>query len=519
MKTLYPEQTEARIIANTFLNKKISSVYVAPCGTGKTVTASAIITDREKLGKRVFILVPQIEIMNQWIEELIEWGLNPGYCNDEGFRGRDRSVYVCMYQSLVSKLSLIDESLYPDEIIIDETQHILCSSIKEICTFFGSATRLGLTATLYHNSGQTFRPWFTESFQTITKKQAIEKGYITEPIPIVPEDYLKDANIPDLGKDYDMDVQAELLWKTRIIGDMIETYERLFCGRPVIVPCATYQQAKQITKMFCKAGWNFKHIHSERMSKTERASILSGVDRQTINGICTVGIGVEGLSIKGLWGVMWACRTKSPIRWTQFNGRGERLYPGKEFCLDVDFVGNTLIHGHPADERKWTIDGEEIKPEEDKLSWIKCWSCGTYNNPDNDLCHWCGADISEDGIKALECTCHKCEYYKKEDNCLKDAFCPFWKSFPGCPTYVRKARSLPAMVDGKLIAITTDGQRQEIKSRADQKKGEIQNEIIEKEDRKNTAEKISSFEKRKILQDGLFGSNMKRSLFEEALRG
>lgn len=487
-KQLYPEQQTARYGINSMLNAGISPVYISPCGTGKTFTSCAIIKDRISLGKRIYVLVPQIEIHGQWIDELVEAGINPGWITDEGMKGKNRSVYVCMYQSLINLLPFIPESLYPDEIIIDETQHMLCKSIKDICTFFPDATRLGLTATLYHNSGETFRPWFTETIQTITKRQAIEKGYITEPLLIVPEDYLANADIPDLGKEYDMELQAAALGKTRIIGDMIEYYESLFFGRPVIVPCATYLQAEQITKMFNDAGWKFEHLHSESMPKHERKRILKAVANQTINGICTVGIGVEGLSIKGLWGVMWACRTKSPIKWTQFNGRGERLYPGKEYCYVVDFVGNSILHGNPADERRWDLDGKEIEPEEkERVPFQVCYSCGVYNAPENDHCHWCGVELSDEARKAN-----------------------------------KNPRKLPAMIDGRMVAIDTDGMRQEIHTRAEEAKKEIaeRDEIKrqEKESRMNGESlEMPSVEQRRSLIGKVFGDKLRRELFYESL--
>lgn len=482
MKTLYPEQTEARHIANGYLNRKVSSVFVSPCGTGKTVTATAIIKDRSELGKRVFILVPQIEIQRQWIDELSEWGMNPGYCNDEGFRGDDRSVYVCMYQSLINYIYDIPESLHPDEIIIDETQHMLCNSIKTICSFFDS-TRLGLTATLYHNSGETFIPWFTEFFQTITKKQAIDNNYITEPVLIVPDDYLKNADIPETDKEYDMEIQAELLGETKIIGDMIETYNRLFFGKPVIIPCATYQQSKEIQKMFNDSGWIFEHVHSNGMGKSERKRILGLISDQKINGLCTVGIGVEGLSIKGLWGVMWACRTKSPIKWTQFNGRGERLYQGKGKCIIVDFTGNSILHGHPSNERTWSLDGKEIKAKEDQVPFQRCPSCGVYNAPDNLNCHWCGWDLSDKSPLS------------------------------------GNGRKLPTMVDGKLVAITTDGQIEEIHERAEKIKADQAERIENEEKKKAEMEEIGEMEKRKIIRAELFSNSVRRSLFHDAVRG
>jgi len=516
-KKLYPEQQQAREIANKFLNKKINSAYIAPCGTGKTLTTTRIIEDRIKLNQTIFVLVPQIEIHGQWLEELSEHGLNPGYVNDEGIRGANRKVYVCMFQSLIGILNLIDKNIYPDVIVVDEMQHLLSPTIKSICDFFHNATILGLTATLYHISGETFRPYIQETFQTITKKMAIEKGYITESILIEPKNYLKDFEIPILDENYDMKKQARLLGKTTIYGDMVNDYERLFNGRPVIVPCATFEQANLIKEIFCKAGWNFEHVHSEGMPKHERKRILKGIDNQSINGLSTVGIGVEGLSIKGLWGVLWACRTESPIRWTQFIGRGERLYQGKKYCIIVDYTGNAIIHGHPSSERKWTLDGEEIKDQDtNETPFTVCPDCGVYNSIENTNCHWCNADLTEDGKK--EGTCRRCKNWKKGE-CILFCHCPLWLMLPGCPSYQKRGRSLPTVVDGELIAVTTDGQLHEIQSRTDKAKKEIQEEIKKEKEEKAKLETIDIFEKRKIIQKGLFANGIRRSLFEEALRG
>lgn len=521
MKTLWPEQIEGRYIANRMLNNKISSAYVSPCGTGKTVTASFIIKDRISLGNIVYVLVPQIEIFIQWIDELVEIGIDPGYINDEGIRGQDRQVYVCMYQSLINIMPMIPESLYPTEIIIDELQHTLSASIKTICNFFGSATRLGLTATLYHNSKETFKPYYTESFQTITKKIAIKKGYITKPLAIVPEEFLKDAVIPMEGDEYNMNVQAGLLGKTKIIGDVIKYYELIFCGNPVIVPCATFDHCEKVVKMFNDAGWNFMHLHSE-LPKHERKRILKAVANQEINGICTVGIGVEGLSIKGLWGVMWMCRTMSPIKWTQFNGRAERLYPNKKYAFIVDFVGNTIIHKLPEVEHKGTLDGSDADIEDLDTPYKKCPACGVYNAAENLVCHWCGYDLTfipEDG------TCGKCKHWKKSGIMavciagIAEITWNKWKYLSGCPSYERKGRSLPAMIDGELIAITTDGQVHSIRERAQRVKEEQRIRIQEKEEKQHALEEIPQAEKRKILKDGMFKDGMRRKLFKEALKG
>ena len=95
-------QVEACRQLNTLLNNSRHPVYLAPCGTGKTYTAAKLIEDRISLGRRVYVLVPQVEIFDEWMKVLSEANLNPGYINDEGIRGKGRGVYVCMTLSLIN---------------------------------------------------------------------------------------------------------------------------------------------------------------------------------------------------------------------------------------------------------------------------------------------------------------------------------------------------------------------------------------------------------------------------------
>ena len=123
MLTLRPYQTDARYQLNALLNASRNPVFVSPTGTGKTKTATAVIADRVSIGRRVFVLVPSVEIFTQWITDLSDAGLNPGYINDEGMKGQGRAVYVCMAQSLVNILDRVPEKLWPDEIFTDECHH------------------------------------------------------------------------------------------------------------------------------------------------------------------------------------------------------------------------------------------------------------------------------------------------------------------------------------------------------------------------------------------------------------
>jgi superfamily II DNA or RNA helicase len=473
-------QQRARRQINALLNQSRHPIYLAPCGTGKTYTAAQIIADRITLNRRVFILVPQVEIFDEWMRVLSEHGLNPGYINDEGIRGKDRGVYICMALSLLNILPMLPECLYPDEIITDEMQHSLAASWEEIYRFFPNAIRIGLTATLYHGSLRSFEHLYTDMVATISKSKAIKEGFITKPLLICPEEYA--ADVPKNGEDFDTELQAEILGEPKIVGDVLAFYSRTFEGRPVIVPCATYAHAKMMVEAFNDSGWQFEHLHSF-LGKHERKRVLRNIAQAKINGICTVGIGIEGMSIHGLYGVLWLRRTASPIIWTQFNGRAERIVDGKNYYICADFVGNSVIHGMPDRDLFWTLEQQNAElPEQresDAPTMVLCWHCGVMNSGLNIECHFCGAP--------LEC----------EDDEERD---------PG---------RIPAMVDGKLVIVESDGQAREIEQRSENIKLAQQEERIERQ--QEQLREIPASEKTEILHKNLFAEN-RRKLFAETLR-
>ena len=471
-------QVDAQRQINTLLNAKRHPVYLAPCGTGKTYTAAAIIKDRIYLNRRVFVLVPQVEIFDEWMRVLSEFGLNPGYINDEGIRGKDRGVYVCMALSLINIIGVLSESLYPDEIITDEMQHSLADSWEQIYGFFHNATRLGLTATLYHGSLRSFEHLYTDVVQTISKSHAIAGSWITKPLLMIPELYAPD--VPMNGADFDMEVQADLLGKPQIVGDVIDFYERTFEGRCVIVPCCTFEHAQQMKEAFNAKGWVFEHIHSA-LSKHERKRILRLIRAGQVNGICTVGIGIEGMSIPGLWGVLWLRRTLSPIIWTQFNGRAERIIEGKDHYICADFVGNSVLHGMPDRDLSWTLEQEDVQPNDedvDRSALQICPVCGVVNSSMNTICHFCGANI-DDAERAGQ-----------------------------------KPQRIPAYVDGNLVVLDSNGYSPEGEH------AQRTNDIKAAQAQARKAEpirEIGAHEKAQILHKNLFAGN-RRKLFAETLK-
>lgn len=475
MINLRPYQTEARYQVNTLLNAKRHPCLVMPTGAGKTKTSIKIIEDRIKLGRKVYILVPQEEIFTGWIKDLRLQCLNFGYINSEGIRGQNKDVYVCMPLSLVNILHLIPESIWPDEIITDENHHCAASSWEKIYNFFPDATRLGLTATPKRTDNKPLDHLYTDIVQTTTMKQLIKDGNLAKPLVIAPERY--HLEVPIKNGDYDPKKQAELLGDIEIIGNVIDNYSHVFGGLPVLVACSTFEHARKMTEEFQKAGWQWGHIHSNLL-KIDRKRMLKKISNGELNGLCTVGIGIEGMDIPGLYGLIWLRRTLSLTIYLQFNGRVLRPLPGKEHGIIIDPVGNTFIHGWPDADREWSLSGE-VKEVTEEVKMKKCPSCGVMNNPENEECHFCGEPMHQEIEK--------------------------------------KIRKLPAMVDGKLIIIHNDGEIEEIRKRYEGIKKIIAEKKEEKKKKSEQLEVIGDTKKVSIMKDNLFKN--RRKLFTETLSG
>lgn len=440
----------------------------------------------------MWILCPQSEIFDQWVLELTKAGLNPGTINSDGIKGRNRSVYVVMPLSAINLLSYIPEALYPDEIITDECHHSAASTWEEIYAYFPRALRFGLTATPRRTDGKGLDHLYTDIVSTISMAESIDSGYLARPLCIVPEQYHIDVGIK--SGDYDPQEQARLLGKVQIVGDVIANYAHVFNGLPVLVACSTFEHAAMMSEAFTTAGWKFEHIHSG-LPDHSRKRMLREIKTGKLHGLCTVGIGIEGMDIPGLYGLIWLRRTLSLTIYLQFIGRVLRPMDGKEYGIILDPVGNLFIHGFPEAERVWSLESScqnTGKANGETPTMRICPNCGVANSTENAECHFCGWSLYDSS---------------------------------GRPIGANK-RHLPTIVDGNLIAITSDGMAETVYSKRGTKEvKEVENVVLgsggQLLQNSNSVAKdeipLTTIDKRAILRRGLFDG--KRPLFEEAVRG
>jgi superfamily II DNA or RNA helicase len=340
---------------------------------------------------------------------------------------------------------------------------------------------VGLTATPRRTDGIGLDHLYTDIVQPITMREAIEAGYLARPLCIVPKEYHLKVAIHN--GDYDPAEQAALLGEPQIIGDVIGNYGDIFAGLPVLVACSTYDHAEMMTDAFNAAGWRFSHIHSG-LAKADRRRMLREIRTGKLNGLCTVGIGIEGMDIPGLYGLIWLRRTMSLTIYLQFIGRVLRPMKGKKYGIILDPVGNLFIHGFPDADRRWSLGGNADVGSEAALTDAPptmriCPACGVANAITNTVCHFCGL------------------------------------SFDSATMREARMRHLPAMVDGELVVVQSDGQAEALHERSESVRAAIQAET--KKEAHIVPIELTKNERAGILREGLFTN--RRPLFAEAVRG
>lgn len=108
-------------------------IMLAPCGSGKTITATSIMKDSVAKDKKVWFVVHRRELLLQAENTLKRYGIPKD------------NIKVYMIQTLANKLDKIDET--PDMIIYDECQHCTSNTYLKITNKYPNAYILGLSAT------------------------------------------------------------------------------------------------------------------------------------------------------------------------------------------------------------------------------------------------------------------------------------------------------------------------------------------------------------------------------------
>lgn len=299
-----------------------SVLLVLPTGCGKTLTAAAILRDRAKEG-RILWLAHRGELLDQAAEALgKKIGLS---CEiEKAERRADRRTLFGTSDVVVGSVQTLrgtrltswkDDSFAT--IVVDEAHHAPARTYRQILEQFPDAKVLGLTATPDRGDGIAMGHVFTDCAFTYETRTAITEGWLT---PIVQKQVrvaeIDLSQVKTVRGDLDETELAKIMELEGSLHGIASAIAQSREGRPTIVFCTSVEQSKELSRIMNDYG-----IRSTQVDGTTppliRAERLTQFQTREVDALVNVGVLTEGFDAPLTACVAMARPTKSRSLYAQ----------------------------------------------------------------------------------------------------------------------------------------------------------------------------------------------------------
>lgn len=368
-----------------------------PTGSGKTVTASALLNGALNKGKRAWFIAHRRELVFQASERLGAFGVPHGVIM-AGEQRISREVQVCSIQTLLSwqrrgKIGFSDLDL----VVIDEAHRSLADSYRKIIRESGAAV-IGLTATPMTGSGKGLGHVYDDLIMGPTYQELFESGILVRPQYFVPMQPNLEGVRTRHG-DYVESELAERMDTDTLVGDVVEQWGKYASDRKTVVFASGVKHSMHLAECFKDAGIRAEHIDGTT-PKEQRDGVLKDLSNGDLQVVCNCMVLTEGWDQPDVDAVVVARPTQSETLYIQMVGRGLRSSPGKEDCLVLDHAGVVMRHGRVEEFNSWELTDDEPYTARDSeggddrpiIQDVVCRECFHAYKPYHDSCPNCGAE-------------------------------------------------------------------------------------------------------------------------------
>ena len=386
-------------------------LVVAPTGSGKTIIFAYIAADAMQHGKRVLILTHRIEILQQTVSKLFDFGVQAGVIAS----GKPMTIdliQVAMVQTLAHR---VDQLIKPDLIIIDEGHHAVSPTWIKILRKFNNVFRIFFTASPERADGEGMISVADIMIEGPTPRWLVDQGYLTRPRIFLGPNITAKTKLHIKMGDYDKGEQFIQKKQKTYIGNVLNHYREHLNGMPTICFCVSVEHVHLMTDIFTEAGFRAKAVHG-KMKKPERDAAINGLATGEVQIVCSCDVISEGVDVPVVTGIILLRRTKSLALYLQQVGRGLRpVYtPGmplttkeerllsieksiKPSCIVLDHAGNFYEHFSVLKEREWSLFSQK-RSKRDKITppdISVCPACGGSFEGNINICPECGFNIGD----------------------------------------------------------------------------------------------------------------------------
>lgn len=379
------QERDAERIRQSYRSGKKAPLYVAPCGSGKTVLFSYIAENAVKRGTEILALCHRKELLDQISNAFTTAGLPHGMIHPEHQHHRGYQAYVASVFSLARHLDLCNPGL----IVVDEAHHTAATTTwGRILEAYPKARRLGVTATPTRMSGEGLRDFYDDLILGPTYDELTAAGYLT-PIRAFAPPSINTSGLHTRGGDFIPSEVIERATKPSVTGDCIEHYRQHASGKRCVVFDVSVDSARSRADAFRSAGFSAHCIDGE-MAGDIRRQIISAFRCGSIQVITSCDLISEGFDLPAIEVGICLRPTRSLALWMQQAGRILRPSPGKTEAILLDHARNIELHGLPNEQREWSLESGVQKSTGGSKSVRLCLHCFAVNRPGARVCAQCG---------------------------------------------------------------------------------------------------------------------------------
>ena len=184
-------------------------------------------------------------------------------------------------------------------------------------------------------------------------------------------------------------------------------------SRQTVVYAVSVRHARNLADLFNDAGVSTGVLLGDTPDE-KRARLLQEFKDGAIKVLVNVAVATEGFDLPDASCVVLTRPTMSLSLYLQMVGRGLRPKPDGGYCIVLDLAGNSLRHGLPEQERKWSLQPRGVQSAGD-YPVVRCLECEGVSPAGNHWCRQCGAPFGE--------TCSRCGAWRVWDR---------WSGKTGC---------------------------------------------------------------------------------------
>lgn len=406
-------------------NRNVAAVL--PTGGGKTATFSdivhehhgpaCVIAHRKELVCQMSLALARTEVHHRVIGPDHLVGLINRIHTEElgqSFYHPSARVAVASVDTLMSRQSKLEGWCKSVTLwVIDEAHHCCKDSSGNpnkwfrATEMFPNAKGLGVTATPHRADGLGLGAHADGVFHAMVEgprlRELIRMGYLSDYRIFAPAPSIDTRGIP-LGKDGDYSKPKLKMAsrKSQIVGDVLEHYHQFCEGKLTVVFATDVETATDMAKRFNADGIKAAVLSGETPD-AERFMTLKRFARREIMILFNVALFTEGFDLPAIEALIDAAPTMSFSVAVQRWGRVLRKYPGKEYGLIVDAVGNVAKHARVVEEdgrliidlcaRNWTLDRTDRRTRQapdDAIPIKTCVACLADYAAVYPACPYCG---------------------------------------------------------------------------------------------------------------------------------